>query len=405
MLNDFLQHLSDVFGRALIIEDNDDKVTVTYMSQNFVLNKEEIEKKLERINECKVQDEDVLFSEQFYEVMVEESGPILRQDTKLSDERNKLEYKLGTPSDEFLMFMIYKIAVSGEGIKRRFLWSMRLPETNPSDFFEFLKFSLRRVKTLRITSDEIRKFDDFNVFADSITFEIAFNTGFSMTQVKNLEEFSIPKRVGRRNKIDDCEAPKRKYNRDLIYHYQLGVSTYHPALKFISFYHVLEHFFNIVYLDNMSTRIKKIVTRPDFSPKRDEDIHKLISSIRNGFRIEADSNTAKNEIESLKLVLKKYVDVDSLKNALNEYDSQLVQYYSKTKVSFSQGEIINFNDIKSVYGSLANRIYKTRNAVIHSKAFEKERYVPFEHENQLLKEIPLILFVAEEIILATSEII
>jgi hypothetical protein len=74
-------------------------------------------------------------------------------------------------------------------------------------------------------------------------------------------------------------------------------------------------------------------------------------------------------------------------------------------VQFSQGSTINFKDDKSVFGNIANRIYKTRNAVMHSKANETERYIPFEHENRLLKEIPLIQSLAEEIIMRTSEIL
>ena len=105
------------------------------------------------------------------------------------------------------------------------------------------------------------------------------------------------------------------------------------------------------------------------------------------------------------MVLKKFIDLENLVTSIKELDPELITYYSSKKVGFSQGSSINFKDEKSAFGNLANRIYKTRNAVIHSKAYEEERYIPFEHENQLLKEIPLIQLIAEEVILRTSKIL
>ncbi|MCM3550948.1 Uncharacterised protein [Niallia circulans] len=245
----------------------------------------------------------------------------------------------------------------------------------------------------------------FKKLADALTFEVAFNTGSSCIQIKHLEEFLTNTRIrNRRNRLEDCEPPKRLYNSDLIYHYQLGQSTIHPALKFISFYHVLEHYFNIVYTEKMIQKIRDLITKPSFSPKRDIDIEKVIKEVKYNFKVESESNSAKNEIEALKLVIIQFIDLDSLRESLNELDPDVVSYYSNHVVDFSQGTNIDFNDARSLPGKLANRIYKTRNAVIHSKAYEKERYIPFEHESQLIREIPLIQFMAEEVILKTSEV-
>ena len=57
---------------------------------------------------------------------------------------------------------------------------------------------------------------------------------------------------------------------------------------------------------------------------------------------------------------------------------------------------------------LAARIYKTRNALVHNKSNEtrlSERglYKPFKDKEELSKEIPLMRFLAESIIVNSSE--
>lgn len=47
---------------------------------------------------------------------------------------------------------------------------------------------------------------------------------------------------------------------------------------------------------------------------------------------------------------------------------------------------------------IVNRIYKVRNAIIHSKQGKGGIYRPFLHEAELSKEIPLIRCVAERVI-------
>lgn len=83
-----------------------------------------------------------------------------------------------------------------------------------------------------------------------------------------------------------------------------------------------------------------------------------------------------------------------------------LSYYVGNTVHFAKGDKINFYDDSEdkIYDSMANRIYKTRNAVIHSKLDEEDRYIPFRHETELHKEIPLVQGIAEVIIIFTSEI-
>ena len=90
---------------------------------------------------------------------------------------------------------------------------------------------------------------------------------------------------------------------------------------------------------------------------------------------------------------------------IDRIDSTAVDYYRTASVSFAdEGKIINFDDeAEKVYSAIRDRIYATRNAIVHSKHGERLRYEPFKHDKQLAKEIPLIRAVAEEIIINSAE--
>jgi hypothetical protein len=104
------------------------------------------------------------------------------------------------------------------------------------------------------------------------------------------------------------------------------------------------------------------------------------------------------------LTLRKYVSIDQIVEELRAYDNTLLTYYHDTTVTFSGGDSVNLvdQDTEQVYKKLAARLYKTRNAIVHSKESEKSKYTPFRDDRILIKEIPLIRFVAEQVILSTS---
>ncbi|WP_200897123.1 hypothetical protein [Halomonas sp. KO116] len=113
-----------------------------------------------------------------------------------------------------------------------------------------------------------------------------------------------------------------------------------------------------------------------------------------------------SEQEGLRLSLIKFVDLDELVDKIKDYDESLLEYYRTNSVSFSGGITVNFeSDEKELcFKHLAGRIYKTRNAIVHRKESEKTKYTPFRDDQKLVKEVPLIRFVAEQIIFSTSQL-
>ena len=114
-----------------------------------------------------------------------------------------------------------------------------------------------------------------------------------------------------------------------------------------------------------------------------------------------------DEKEALQITLMRYVNMENVKCKIKEIDNSLIEYYKKNDVVFSGGQKVNFDDkeIKGLFKNVASRIYLTRNSIVHSKDTDKPRYMPFKHDKSLVKEIPLIRFIAEEIIINTSEML
>ena len=108
----------------------------------------------------------------------------------------------------------------------------------------------------------------------------------------------------------------------------------------------------------------------------------------------------------LKLTLAKYVDVPQLVADLNAFDSKLLNLYATNTVGFCDGNrvALDQSDTAAIFASLSNRIYKTRNALVHSKEGSKAKFVPFTDDRDLIPEVPLMRFIAEQIIVATSVI-
>jgi len=91
---------------------------------------------------------------------------------------------------------------------------------------------------------------------------------------------------------------------------------------------------------------------------------------------------------------------------LDAYDETLIDFYRSNKVDFSGGVEVDFDsvDTERVYKSLTKRIYSTRNALVHSKDGEKSKYTPFKDDRSLVREVPLMRFISEMVILKESMI-
>ncbi|WP_456452068.1 hypothetical protein [Thermococcus sp.] len=391
--------------------------------------------------------EAILYTGKLYEVPVKIAGKhfmttrLLSRIPQLNDPTNNIKYNIGLLSDLYLLFILLKLKekklfeyVSHEirrRIRRELHWAFktelyneneineddiekRIKDIESKDIITLLKdnFPLPFRYTLKIETDESQhSVEHFEEIGDALLFNLAYNLDIAIIKVTSFEELYRVQRFRRlrRSRTDELEPPRRKYIPDLVYHYQMAISADSPILQFLSFYHILEHFFQRVYIDDLLKMIQDEITSPYFSYKRRKDLQRLYSKIKKRIEYEHKNQC---EREALILTLKKFVDIEELKSLLEEYDPSLIEYYQNHKVEFSNGSKIDWTKEKDkIIELIAQRIYDTRNAIVHSKDMYKSskgdikklpKYIPFKHDKDLQKEIPLIRFIAEQIIIKSS---
>ncbi|EYT17913.1 hypothetical protein [Acinetobacter sp. 1000160] len=380
------------------------------------LTKEKIDSLIMKLKSLKNEYDAILYNEKYFEsLIVEERNflkpPILsyRNNTiEIYDHENKINYCLSSIKNEYLIWIL--INTKETHIMRRIPIDLirrkveNLPEG--SDVLDVLSI-LINLYSLKISSENSLPLAKFINYSNSFIFNLAFNFDSTFIVLRNLEEITNKTRMKniRNTNITELDPPRRVYNEDLTRHYLLAISNESLNIQFLSYYHIMEHYFEDVFNNELIDQIKTKISGPNFSYKRKQDIQDLVKQIKTKLQIR-NSTTTINEGEALKLVIKNFVDFENLKYEINTYDENLIDYYKNNKVEFSNGSTFDLSsesDSDRLVKDLANRIYSTRCALVHSKDGNKEKYIPFKDEKKLMKEIPLLRFIAEMVILHNSK--
>lgn len=387
----------------------------------LTLSKEKLLHEISLLKDFTSDSETVISTDKSYEILVREEGSPFRSFVsgrdddnilEIEDSENNLTYSLGKPSNKFILFLIKNAAAYGEprALSRMFFSNrmvLRIVEEQPCVFALLKKFIAGRM-TLKVEASTRKSANDFDKLSSAFLFNLTYNTDIALIQQRDFDELLRTKRItrNRRSDINEIDAPRRTYIPDLIHHYQLAVGTENPMLEYISYYHIVEHFFETVFNEALVEKVRSKLTHPEFSYKRKHDISNLIKEIGKSIKMRDESITF-NEQEGLRLTLKKYLDIHELVQKLNDYDASLVEHYKQAQVSFSGAGTIHLegNDEELIYKHLAARIYKNRNAIVHSKDSEKSKYTPFKDDKILVKEVPLLRFISEKIIFETSKLL
>lgn len=415
---EIIELLAD-FVRGDVAEEGDKYiVTITRRESSIALHAKfsDIDAIAGVISDLEINDETALYSDSGYEIIVREesSGPMRRiRDDKIEvkNEENGLVYELSPASDEYLIWLLNEIRLnlSPRDFRLGFYYSPRidrfLEEESEATLIDFIRLTSFRFLTLKITSDKKQSPSQFSKLTHAFLFHIGYNLDVALVPQRLLEEIARRGRITRmrRSRADEIDPPRRIYNEDLVQHYLLAVSTDNPVIEYLSYYHILEHFYEAVFNDDLLETIKSKITDPGFSYKRKKDIGLLINTIKRSLQIRSETITF-SESEALRLCLSKYVQLPELISKLSEYDESLLDYYKTTKVEFSGGNEVDIedNDEEGVLKLLTKRIYATRNALVHSKDGDKSKYTPFKDDRILVKEVPLMRFVAEMVVLTES---
>jgi len=414
--DDIIRVITVILGKQPTLDDEGAYLFEYFRQSLRPLAPNDVSAIAEKINSFDEGDDGSVITKTSYEVTVQTGRIPYRlsnENFNFDDPHSGLSYRLDLPSDAYIIYLCLKLIEGTNRGQVARIWRpsavIRDRMARSEEKFPVLDLikSAVRVRTLSITSQAERSRTGWKQYADAFFFHVGYNLDIPLIPDPNLSELLRPVKISsmRRSGHADLDAPHRHYVADLVYHYQLGLSAESPMLEYISYYHVAEHWFENIYQDDLVEQIQLAITSPSFSYKRKKDLRELIRKISRAVQLR-DEQLVINEQTALRLTLAKYIEIPQLVADLNAFDPKLLDRYATHTVSFCGGDKVVFDqpDASKIFSSLSNRIYKTRNALVHSKEGSKAKFVPFTDDRDLSPEVPLMRFVAEQIIIATSTI-
>lgn len=346
----------------------------------------------------------------YYEVLLQSDSIRYGIDNEVKEYRddvNKIKYVQGAVSEKFAFWLLYNgdVEVLSALIKRAriafYVMMSDVSQDGENSLLDLIsKCILRRYNSLIIESENKMNLNKAQSYMYAYVYTYMFNMQTSIYPCFDIESLFPQRRMSRRN--GDFDHPKKIYNQELITYYNEAISSAVLSHKYLSFYHILEYFYEDIFMEDQISKAREIITDVGFSYKRKKDIVKLINNIHSKA---IDKDVAINEKSALSLLIHKHIPQGLLKDRLiDRYGNEFLDKL-KHKVEFSDGNVIIFSeaDKKQYVESLTNRIYKTRNAIVHSKASFTEgkknnKYQPIRDDEELFPEIALIQVMAEIII-------
>ncbi|MDQ0583433.1 hypothetical protein [Streptomyces rishiriensis] len=333
---------------------------------------------------------------------------------------NPVTFKVGRPSREFAAYLLCAAtqnsvsATPAASVRQRAIMrraaalgidriSANRSTAETASLFDVVAEGLRAT-TLRITA--AKSHSDFETLANSFLFHAAYNTdAAARIGLEPMFRTQSIQRV-RRNQNGSFDGPRQTYDADLVHHYLMGVAAEIPLLEYLSYYHIAEHFFEKVFNEDLVNQVRSGIIDPSFSARRNKDIQSIIRIVTKVQRQVKDEGGV-NEQRALQLALNRFVNIPRLVADLDAYDSSLIDYYANNDVPFAGASKVNIrmHDEEGVRDAIAKRIYKVRNALVHAKEGELPKYAPFAHDEELAREIPLMRFAAEQIVIARGKVL
>lgn len=331
----------------------------------------------------------------------------------LKDDEKDIEYSFCDISEELIWYLIKDFDVKRRVLPRfpNSFFERRCESLIDKDIFSLIKMLNRLPAAVHIETSSPKSREQLQKFARSYLFNIAYNFDYVFKAVTEIDGLFPQRSIltrRRHQNISELMPPQRFYQEQLVEQYYMALTSEDSFVKFIGFYHIMEYFYEEVYNEDVLKSVQYIIQHPGFSAKRTKDIAKIVDLIKKKNRLNKEGFQG-SELEALELTLKKFVNLSELVNDLTEFNDSIVEYYKTTEVNFSKGDAIDLKDVSNekLYKKLAARIYKTRNSLVHSKSNEtrlSERgiYNPFTNSKALAKEIPLMRYISEAIIINSS---
>src|SRR5699024_11535900 len=91
-------------------------------------------------------------------------------------------------------------------------------------------------------------------------------------------------RVAEGGNVAEVYAHLGSYYKILVHNYQLAIAAENLFLEFVSYYQIMEHFFEQVFSEHVVSMARDEISSPAFSLKRKADIQSLVKKIERAGR-------------------------------------------------------------------------------------------------------------------------
>ncbi|MEH6797950.1 MAG: hypothetical protein V7681_01455 [Halopseudomonas sabulinigri] len=197
----------------------------------------------------------------------------------------------------------------------------------------------------------------------------------------------------------DLEIPRASYDDAAVTFYKVAKSSQFPSQVFLAYYHILELHFLRVADESLFNAVCAQLNNPDFRSTYD-NVTKLLAAIKR-------NDKSSSEKEMLLAVLRKYVAEEEFIEFISSFEaSHGENMFTKNKKQiFGEKHTISLIKGNSL-NSAALIIKHIRNALVHSsdKYAREDCFLPLsESEDDVVKFIPIVQFMAERVIFSTAK--
>lgn len=229
--------------------------------------------------------------------------------------------------------------------------------------------------------------------AQSVIFNFVYCLGINLNLSNSWEREYY--RFGFRRQ-ESVQFPLRTYNSELIAYYHLAFGSDSLILAYLALYKILEYFFTSASEKLLHAHISNKLAEPDFLHTKPKKLRELATIIRS-------HDNRMDEKKMLATVIKMYFEPEEIRTWVNKYEVDERKYYTEENEIFAEKHKVDLSD-DQIFTRIAGRIYHIRNALVHCKEGEVSRFIPFSGQEKILhKEMPILLYLAEQIIIKTGK--
>ena len=316
--------------------------------------------------------------------------------------RDDYKFEIGNPSTQLLISTLFNLSKGiGYSARNSFFENYEKnakyfnEERERYDTIEQIKYLADKLISVKVECSNC-SYAMLKRLAKSYLYELnsSFGEAFTTVEVSVYDLFRSNQHYGPvRKQYDEISAPEKIYDDAILNYYQRAISTNNIEFQFLSFYQIIEYFYDIYFIDVMSSELLVKHSETPLDINDDKCRSEIIGDVVKKYN-------KQNEKESLKSVLKANIrSKEDFKNRINTVDDNLFNYLKNPWPGFLNFDSLDYNllSIEEIISNLSVRIYRIRNEVTHRKS-KKTKYIPQEHERHLLYETRLIQIIVELII-------